>query len=430
MQNSIIRDNLSYTGDKVLIGNRPTGTQSRLLKVIGILFIVIPFLSFATITENYTIIKGIMNGWRIISFVVVLFQLMCRRFRVSMYIKLEIVWGLLYILSTVMNHGVIVSSFSRIMAIVGLSIYSEHYLKRNPSLYISVVSKLFAAILCVDSIQAICIFYNSNILSSILGSDNFAIFMIIPMIGTILLYCHQKGKSNNTPFYIVIVLAVLAKLYTRAITSIIAFAVMFIIYFHNSRVKYLRKIRRMLPIGLIIIFVACFVVFREHIFGFINNFAISIGKHSTTGVLGWDRPAIWIKSIEAITKKPLMGYGAMTEDMETQVIYGSIGWMAKPFSHTHNMLLEMLLETGIVGTALFLSMIFIVISSISRIEEKKTRRIINATLLAYLIISLTDSYFALTTIYFFMLLVLAISNKGASAMKDIYASKNRLFADV
>jgi len=70
------------------------------------------------------------------------------------------------------------------------------------------------------------------------------------------------------------------------------------------------------------------------------------------------RQFIWGFSIEKFKEKPLLGFGPDTSNFidGSQVMIGSIytGTMNFIPSHPHNFLIELLLETGFIGTSIFL----------------------------------------------------------------------------
>ncbi len=101
---------------------------------------------------------------------------------------------------------------------------------------------------------------------------------------------------------------------------------------------------------------------------------------------------IWISCFDMISKKPLTGYGAGTDNVHTMLrdIYGI------DRSHAHNFFIEMLVEGGIIGIAFIILIVALIVRNIYRLmkNEDKTFKnyaiLYNSSMLGFVTISLAE----------------------------------------
>jgi len=167
-----------------------------------------------------------------------------------------------------------------------------------------------------------------------------------------------KSKLNLISIAVLVPNIIMSNCNAAFLGLMIAFC-SYLIYFPIK--KYFKKISFFLSI---LISLATFLVLfsqklpKDFDQKSINNFEFSI----PISLIDAHRQFIWGFSIEKFKLKPFFGYGQDTSNFVegSQIEIGSqyTGDMNFIPSHPHNFLVELLLETGIVGTLLFVLLIF------------------------------------------------------------------------
>ena len=230
-----------------------------------------------------------------------------------------------------------------------------------------------------------------------LGSDNYSAFILIPLSGFILsddLINERKIKIWDYFFFVIAFLCLLIPKSWAGIFSYSAF--MLLSFFRKSNL--LKKIVNVRSVFIIIILLLVLII------GF--NFQTHFEKVlSTFGKVGMNsREIIWPNAIYAIMQKPILGYGMLTDNqISSYILYGT--------THTHNIILEFLIDSGIVGS-FFAFMWF---KSAVTVKKRLLKNDVVIGLLycivAYLLCATLDFYIAL--IYFWVLIFLFDSIKNA-----------------
>ena len=116
------------------------------------------------------------------------------------------------------------------------------------------------------------------------------------------------------------------------------------------------------------------------------------------------REIIWPNAIHAIMQKPILGYGILTDNqISSYILYGT--------THTHNIILEFLMDSGIVGS--FFAFMWFKSAVMVKKGLLKNDVVIGLLycIVAYLLCATLDFYIAL--IYFWVLIFLFDSIKNA-----------------
>lgn len=362
-------------------------------------FICIPCLEPATI-QNISQTKFFFNAWRILAFIAVMIYAYTKKYKISGLVIWEGIFSAILLFSTVLGKGNIASCISTTIAILTITMITEMGMKKDLKEYINVLAISYVVNLAIDSFQIFSgIGFNPAANAAWLGGDNFAIFAVLPMMGIIILnsYIH-KSKITLICFMIVAVSGA-AKFYTFAGTSMMALVVWFLFLFLLNKVEGSLKIRCILIAFLSTIFVMVCLNFQD-LFMAVSR---ALGKDV---LIEQSRLEIWRLSIQAILRKPFLGYGVLKPEDEAIAI---AGWNWTTCSHTHNYLLEIVFRSGIAGLIAYL---FILKSGIALVIRKNGYRSVNvvrATLIAQAVLGVSDSYYALSP--FYVLLVFAVNYK-------------------
>ena len=272
--------------------------------------------------------------------------------------------------------------------------------------YLSYISKIYILLQFYTIVVGHPVLANARVSFDkyFLGSDNYSAFILIPLSGFILserLINERKIKIWDYFFFII---AFLCLLIPRSWAGIFAYgAFMVLLFFRKS--DFLKKIVNVRSVFIIIILLLLLVIgfnFQTHFEKILNVFG-KVGMNS--------REIIWPKAISAIMQKPILGYGMLTDaQISSYILYGT--------THTHNIILEFLMDSGIIGS-FFAFMWFQ--SSVTVKKRLLKNDVITGLLyciVAYLLCATLDFYIAL--IYFWVLIMLFDSIKNT-----IYERENK-----
>lgn len=220
--------------------------------------------------------------------------------------------------------------------------------------------------------------------ANFLGGDNYSAFILIVYAGLMFYYDENYMKTIRVQTWLFNMLGLLSLIVSFSLTGMISYGLLLlaILYRYKTIIKSLLNSRNILFLGFIIVILISYF----HIDKIISSFLYSIEK---TGFNG--RNFIWPLSIKAIAKKPLLGYGGLTQiQQETWVIAGA--------NHTHNILLQFPFSVGLVGTGFFLMYIKCIFSGLNAKRNKKIA-ILLYTISAFLLCSIFDFYIGLVYMY-------------------------------
>ena len=124
------------------------------------------------------------------------------------------------------------------------------------------------------------------------------------------------------------------------------------------------------------------------------------GKEGFTG-----RSLLWSNSIQLIKKSPIIGYGMK-----------NIGYLSVwgGYFSSHNIILEMLLQGGIIALILWISSLLDCFSCLKKIDNKMIKRILVSTIFVILIAFMMEAM--VHSVYLFSVMALI---KAFSEVKEI-----------
>ena len=229
-----------------------------------------------------------------------------------------------------------------------------------------------------------------------LGSDNYSAFILIPLSGFIMsdaLMNKGKIKTGDCFFFGI---AFLCLLIPKSWAGIFAYGVFMVLFFFRKS-AFLKKIVNVRSVFIIIILLLIFVI-GFNIQTYFEELLSAFGKVGLNS-----REIIWPKAIYAITQRPLIGYGMLTDNqISSYILYGT--------THTHNIILEFLMDSGIIGSFFAFMWFKSSVTVKKRLLKYDVITVLLYCIVAYLLCATLDFYIAL--IYFWILIILFDSIKS------------------
>lgn len=228
-----------------------------------------------------------------------------------------------------------------------------------------------------------------------LGSDNYSAFILIPLAGFIVLNSVMNYKKVSCQAWLFIGLGFLCLFIPRAWTGLFAYLV-FILLIVLRKLPFLSKLLNMRNVFAVIV-LALVAVMVFHVQDYLGAILGALGKVGMNS-----REIIWPKAIRAIKRRLILGYGVLTEtQISSYILYGA--------THTHNIILEFLMDSGIIGT--LFAFMWLKTSLILKKLYYGNNLILCLyyCIVAYFVCSIMDFYIAL--IYFWLMIFLFDSLK-------------------
>lgn len=211
----------------------------------------------------------------------------------------------------------------------------------------------------------------------ILGIENQFGFFMIPGVSLVVLYSWYKYKKISGYALLIIILTLVTLLKAWSATAIVAIFFILISIFINLR-KRIRPIYSFLNLSVIYI-IFWFVLVRFN--------SIDLFETIITDVLGKDltlsgRTRIWDAVFEAIPSSIWYGFG-----INSEVLGGIVTYFA-----AHNMILQIMLDVGVIGLILFLLCVTIPGIKLQKFNKSQISVLLLIGIFGILMGGLTESY--------------------------------------
>lgn len=223
------------------------------------------------------------------------------------------------------------------------------------------------------------------------GMDNYSAFFLYPMLATVLYYnCLHRG-GFGLHGWLLLFGVVGVYLLTRSMTAAGAGLIMILLLLPQrswNRLPKIRGIRWMILTMAILLVLIC---------GFqVQQMLASLLDAMSKGVTLNSRTIIWDHVLRLIRQRPVFGYGSFTAEQISKeyVMYGT--------THAHNLLLELVLRTGIIGAAAYLWFLFGFAPFGRKSSVPGAHGVLLVGLVIQLVLSFMDYYPNITVFYMFM----------------------------
>ena len=302
-----------------------------------------------------------------------------------------------YLMATILNcrENILsaISNCAQITLAYGLGrLYERDAYKRKIAKCVPIVISMY---IYIDFITIILGFsekiFGIESTISFLGYDNYAAFYIVPMIGIKFSLDYVRRKKINLEDLIFYSCSLIGKILTGSYTAMFAIALFPIFVYIFLNIKYIRRWLNIksFAVAIVLLFVG---VYFFNIQNVLSHLLSSMGK----GVTLNSRTVIWRYVLKGIFKVPIYGLGNITADYFMDFFGFPYGYNA---THAHFLLLDLIVQTGIIGLIAFLGMLFSI-----RLKNTyfKDFSLIYAytSLLSLLILCMFDSYPFLSMPYF------------------------------
>ncbi len=359
-------------------------------------FFIMSIFEIPYLTANVSATNSIYFVLQILSGSTIL-MLYLKKDKISKINIYNALFCLILLLSTYINNGNIMGCIKQIIMIMTISLLFEYGLKNNTKTFFKSISNYFSLLILINFISIL--MYPSGMYTTtlnytdnwILGYRNLHILYImlgllfsylisiiyykklrfrdyvLTLISTVSLFIADSGTSK-IGILIILVGCILPKILNNRIFNIKSYTIAYI--------------------------VSCVSIIFLRIQNYFEHLIVDILHRNLTFT---GRTYIWDYIIKYINQKPMLGYGK--EYIEYR-LYKTSHW---PSSHAHNLILEILYQSGIIGLISYLIIAYNSFKQLYIYRNSKVSKIISLFIFAYMIMLLTEFYNFEFTIYLFVL---------------------------
>lgn len=300
----------------------------------------------------------------------------------------------IWAISIFLNNGSLVSRAQELLSILGLLFLLKwiSYSDKKILTTFSIVDKIAKVYLILELITIIMdkpLFAEALVTYDkyFLGSDNYSAFIIIPLTGIMCVYSQIKYRRITLSTWFFSIIGFLDLAIPFSVTGMFVYLLMLFLFMfiNNPEIRRLFTIKKVGIAG----FIFLILVLGIHIQDYFSCILTLLGKVGLNS-----REIIWPKVINAIFQKPLLGWGKLTEEqISSYLLYGA--------DHAHNIFLEILLDSGVIGGFVFFYWIIGIFKGI-KFYNIKYINLLYACFACYIICGMFDFYLPL--IYFWLLI--------------------------
>ncbi len=352
------------------------------------LFLIIPYITPAKyVLGNFG--DSIMDMWRVCSsFTALLIYL--KKSKISPFIIFMSLYQLSNVISTCVHNvqnlrGSLVIMLSNIafaiIAELGIRYYKRDFLTAM-SIYGGLMCLIMAATMFIyypegmDQKEFMDVLGDKNYY--FLGHDNGSFFVVFAVQVFSIINCIDKKGKLTFGTAVVWLFVDSAYIYVRSGAAVAAIVLMwlYILFCYKKNISDIFNFKTYIAAVLFLFFSV--VVFRLHVY---FPFIVENVFHKSMTLSG--RTIIWDRAFAYIRRSPIIGYGQET----LPVLLEKFG-----ISHVHNIILEILYKSGIVGLSLYIVIICFAGKKLMTYRGNIINDFTSLSLFLFFIISIVDYY--------------------------------------
>lgn len=371
-------------------------------KNIILIFLLIPFLCPRGFLEYFSFYKLFFSAWLylsvgIIYMVVIAKILTLKKIKANNFVSAMILYFSIIVIITFLVRQSFSGALQKLFATPALCILSVYYLKKNPSQIIKYTNNILIIIFTLNSTifsPLVWPTYFRPTTNHILFIGHVQTAVQIGMLAILTAYIEYEVYNGKKRKYVLLmILSCITML--MSFTSAAYIALILLLLF-----KILSSFKIYGPIAL----EGRFYLYLYLFFNFILFFIIYAGK-SSLEIAGFSlngRGFIWAKAIESFFKSPIYGYGA--NGVLIKVFWSYWVGDGQGMNYMHNQILQILNDGGIILFVAFIYMLYIAMSTIDKLKDRKIRFHVSTFIAIILIVMTFESVME----YFYFSYILCI----------------------
>ena len=366
-------------------------------------FLAVPFLD------------TFFNIWRVFSALFILLIILFEGFSISKITRLLIAFEFFLLGVTLFRGGDLFQCLINVITVSGEVLLFDYVLKNDFHYFISKSSYICCFLILVNFLFMFLVpqGFSINQRGSIyyfLGIHNRFIYWFLPCLTIIVMDSVLKYKRIRWWVYLVFIVSLISLLITNSVGGFVGCLVFGFLCFVYSMKKHINNLY------LLFFFIICLVWIVLVFTSFsdaLSTLISSLGKTESFSA----RITLWQQARDSIWldfSYFFFGYGVESNE---------VLMLKFTYVHVHNNFLNVFYQTGLIGFVMYLMSFILIIKPMKKTKDLSFARIISATLIAFLIILLFDTY----DLYGHLFAILVIAYNLPYISKKYYRCRNIYF---
>ena len=334
-------------------------SKTNLKHILFWIFLLFPFIPINYLTSTYSICGTIYTFLRCLVVFVLVFRLIVHHRRLSFPLIHACIFIGVAFISSYIGKVDLHRVFSYAILFIGFILIIEDGIRTDIVNLIRAMS-IFFRILIVANFIFICLFPNGfsieyGVQYYMFGNYNTTIRKVMPGLIASLIYSFYKKGKISVWFYIIYGLMLAFSLYVGSATTIVGlfiFLIPILLYLYTGKQGIFKY--HYFFCGSIVITVVFAILQNFSTFRFLEVFITQILKKDMTLS---SRTTVWANALSLIKENWFWGYGQVDTDINRQLLGAATA---------HNVFLDMLYYSGIVGLILLVVLVIVVGKKLSR----------------------------------------------------------------
>ena len=343
--------------------------------------LLLPYLKPPGINYIAPWLENIFDVWKLLSIFAVIVIYLCKK-QISPIILTISIYEFVRFFSTFVNSGDYLKILIECASVITFSMLIEVALKWDALYFLRTIVFLLTLICIINLITVLAFpdgLYSTTFERNwLLGYDNSHITFILPLAIFYMLYayCKKYGLFRKFLYLAIIFSSIFITWSATSVVGISLFSLLCLLSEMNIRPRWINLKTCIIFAGVLF---ALLVILRAE--DSLSYLIVDIlGKNLTlTG-----RTFIWNKGFEAFLKNPILGCGVLDTSSIRLLLGGA--------SHCHNMFLNILFESGLLGMFCFVVILFMIFKPLKQAHDNQYRFLIYIAFLCYFVIFQAEAY--------------------------------------
>lgn len=334
------------------------------------------------------------------SLIIICIYLLYFRFKISVAVILTCILQGWILLSTVVNHGSLVTYFGPSLTMISMFMIFEISLYDNWVKYLIYIRNLLSVFILINCFTILLV--KASIIDSafyFLGMDNRWIYFILPWI-ILNFVLTSFNKQNIHRAWLSWGIGFCSLLITWSVGAMIAvglFPIFCLIW--NSRKLFKQLRANSIYPTILVILILNYLLTNQIILNYFRRIINNI-FHKDITLAG--RIYLWEAVYEVLSKNPLFGIGVLSNDKSINFFYVASGFVdACRVNHPHNFILYFAYRGGYIALLIFVSLVIYIFVQIKKSFNSSLSKYVFSGIVSILAASLVDTFdFSLTYLVF------------------------------
>ncbi len=364
--------------------------------VIFYILMLFSYFQFDSLNYLFTPLLAVYKIFHYISFLIILF-LFIKNKKFSKIIVYMLVYLAILFFTSILNGQQVSQVINYAAPIVSLCLITDYGIRNHTKEYLTALA-IILNLLIIINFATIILYPSGMYINStgykqnwILGYKNSHILYLLPCVVVNFILSFKNKEKLNVKSYIIFAICFISILSVNSSTGIVG--IMIILLYLIFR-KYFDRIKLINGYSSLFIYLLSFgsimILKVQNLFKFL---IVDILKKDLTFT---GRTYIWDSVLKCIKIHPLIGYGNVTYQYNKYIFT------------THNVILDVLYRSGIVGFLTYILILFEACGKLYKNRKDEVSRFLSIILLVYFVMMLTEAY---NINYYFFILVICSNIK-------------------